>query len=271
MYFPKKTLFMKHTFLVLIILLVSLQVIHAQKVVLKKSWQQFYDKYNVVGTTVVLNVKTNELKVLNIERSDSAFLPASTFKILNSLIALQTGAVKSVDDTIVWDGVDRHWDKWNRDHTMRTAMPVSCIWFYQELARRIGIEDMRKWVDSADYGNKLLGSEVDRFWLDGDIRISANQQIAFILKLVTDELPFDIDIQRRVKEIMITDSTQSYIVHSKTGWVKGAKKQIGWFVGYVETNKSKWIFATNIIINSKKQASYRKKITYDILNYEGII
>jgi len=262
---------MRKLLLIFVLTLLFVQSIFAQKAIEQKSWDEIYDTCNVIGTTVLLNENTNELKVFNKERSDSMFLPASTFKILNSLIALQTGAVKSINDTIRWDGVDRGWSEWNKDQTMKTALPVSCVWFYQELARRIGREKMQKWVDSVGYGNQKLGPEIDKFWLDGDMRISAIQQVLFIEKLINDKLPFDIEIQKTVKEIMVTDSTANYILHSKTGWAMRVERQIGWFVGYVKTEKGKWIFATNIDISKKSDLEYRSKITYEILKYEGII
>lgn len=262
---------MRNFSLIIILTFVFVYSIFAQNIIEQKSWKKFYDSCNVIGNTVLLNANTSELKVFNKERSDSMFLPASTFKILNSLIALQTGAVKSINDTIKWDGVDRGWTEWNKDQTMKTALPVSCVWFYQELARRIGREDMQKWIDSVGYGNQKMGPEIDKFWLDGDIRISAIQQVLFLEKLINDKLPFDEEIQQTVKEIMITDSTSNYILHSKTGWAMRVDRQIGWFVGYVETEEGKWIFATNIDISKKTDLKYRSKITYEILKNEGII
>jgi len=145
------------------------------------------------------------------------------------------------------------------------------VWFYQELARRIGKNRMQFWIDSVKYGNQQMGSEIDDFWLAGDIGISAKQQVDFIAKLIKNELPFDKDNQKTVREILITDSTNSYTIHSKTGWGVRVKPQIGWYVGYVETQKNKWVFALNIDINSKSDLKYRKQITYEILRREGII
>lgn len=232
-----------------------------------EEWKHIFDKRNVKGTFVLKNMSTGDFKIYNIERSDSTYLPASTFKILNSMIALQTSAIKSIDDTIKWDGVDRGWKPWNKDHTMRTAMPVSCVWFYQALARRIGKEHMQYWVNKVDYGNKNIGKEIDNFWLEGDIRISANEQIVFIEKLINNELSFDKEIQESVKELMVTDANEKYTIHSKTGWTN----QIGWNVGYIETRNNQWIFAMNQDIIKKQDLKFRKEITYEILKAENIL
>ncbi len=233
----------------------------------KKKWAKLFDKYNIQGTFVLKNMSNNELKVYNIQRSDSAFIPASTFKILNSMIALQTAAINSINDTIKWDGIDKGWKPWNKDQTMKTAISISCVWFYQELARRIGKEKMQTWVNKAEYGNKNIEKEIDNFWLEGNLRITAKEQVLFLEKLINDELPFDKRIQETVKEIIVTDSTDNYIIHSKTGW----SNQIGWNVGYIETKNNKWIFAMNIDLLKKEDARYRKIITYEILKNEKII
>jgi beta-lactamase class D len=230
-------------------------------------WNTLFDKYNASGTFILKNTSTNTIKIFNKERCDSAFLPASTFKIMNSLVSLQTKVIKDVNDTIKWDGIDRGWNMWNMDQTMKTALPISCVWFYQELARRVGKNRMQKWIDKCDYGNKKLGKEIDNFWLEGDIRISAKEQVYFLEKLVNNELPFDTQYQEIVKQIMITDSTKNYIIHSKTGWTKN----IGWNVGFVETKNNVWVFAMNMVLKSKDEAFLRKKITYEVLKSESVI
>lgn len=230
-------------------------------------WSHIFDKYKITGTFILKNMSTNESRIYNVMRSDSAYLPASTFKVINSLIALQTSAVKGLNDTIKWDGINKGWEKWNNDHTLRTAMPSSCIWFYQELARRIGKEQMQYFVNKSDYGNKNIESDIDNFWLEGDLRISANEQIEFLEKLVNNTLPFNPEIQEMVKRMMITDTSDKYTIHSKTGLTDN----IGWNIGYIETKNNTWIFALNLDIKQKQDATYRNNITYDILKFETII
>ena len=254
-----------------LLVLWSVLTLNAQNNDSSENWKPIFDKYKVNGTFVLYNTSSGEYQTYNKARSDSAFLPASTFKILNSLIALQTSAVSSINDIIKWDGVDKGWAKWNQDQTMKTALPYSCVWFYQELARRIGRKEMQKWIDTVGYGNTKMGTQIDNFWLIGDLRISAMEQVKFIERLIKNELPFDKQIQETVKKIMITDATNNYVLHSKTGWVGRINPQIGWFVGYVETSKGVWIFALNIDIHANSDAQYRKLISYDILKKEGII
>src|SRR3981081_1058559 len=102
------------------------------------------------------------------DRSGQAYLPASTFKVPNSLIALETGVVEDPDkDVFKWDGVKRDIEAWNRDHTLRSAIAASAVPVYQEIARRIGAERMQKYVDLLDYGNRDIAGGLDPSWVDG--------------------------------------------------------------------------------------------------------
>lgn len=250
--------------ILLTIIYVGLTSCHQNKSI---TWATIFQDNNVNGTFVLKNLNTGKTLIYNKKRSNKEFVPASTFKILNSMIALQVSSIESVDDTIKWDGLDRGYKPWNKDQTMRTALPLSCVWFYQELARRTGRQKMQKWIEAANYGNKKIDNKIDRFWLDGKLAISANEQIDFLEKLVKDQLPFDKKIQETVKSIMITDSTKNYIIHSKTGW----SDNIGWNVGYIETKYNIWIFAMNIDMNDIKIAPVRKVITYNILKEQSLI
>ncbi len=175
---------MKFIFKIIIIVLIFVPTINCKQQKDNKKWAEIFHNYNIKGTFVIKNISTKELKIYNEKRSDSSYLPASTFKILNSMIALQSSVIKSVNDTIKWDGIDKGLKAWNKDQTMKTAFPISCVWFYQELAKRIGKTQMQKWIKLANYGNKKMGKEINNFWLEGDLRISANEQILFIEKLI---------------------------------------------------------------------------------------
>lgn len=258
---------MKMRKLTLLSLLILLGLIRCNQNKSLDYWGKLFNDNNVNGTFVLKNLNTNKTLIYNIERSDKEFVPASTFKILNSMIALQVSSIASVNDTIKWDGVDRGYKPWNKDQTMETALPISCVWFYQELAHRIGQQKMQKWISESNYGNKKIENTIDRFWLDGKLAISANEQIDFLEKLVKDKLPFDIDIQETVKKIMITDSNENYVIHSKTGW----SQEIGWNVGYIEAKNNVWIFAMNIDMKDITMANIRKTLTYDILKEQKII
>lgn len=263
---------MKTLFRLLLVLLLSSSFISfSQESIEKEDWAKFFNEAEVNGCMILFDTKTDVSKYYNEKRCDSTYLPASTFKIINSLIALETNAVDGIYDSIKWDGIDRGWPLWNQDQCMNSALGISCVWFYQELARRVGKVNMQYWLDKVAYGNQTMGAEIDNFWLRGDIRISANGQVEFLKRLINNELPFDIEHQETVKSLMLTDSTESYKVYSKTGWAMRIERQIGWLVGFVETKDNTYIFALNFDMHKDSDAKYRKDIVYDILKAEEII
>src|SRR4029077_20695418 len=126
-----------------------------QRSEIRESLATHFTDDGTIGTFV--GYKTDDYLIIasDNDRSGQAFLPASTFKIPNSLIALETGVVEDPDkDVFKWDGVKRDIEAWNRDHTMRSAIAASAVPVYQEIARRIGQERMQKYVDLFEYGNR---------------------------------------------------------------------------------------------------------------------
>ncbi len=240
---------------------------------IENTWGKFFSEAEISGTFVLYNLTEDSLFIYNPARSEKRFLPASTFKILNSLISLETKVINDENEIIKWDGKKRFYEMWNKDQNMRSALKYSCVWFYQELARRVGFANYHKYLDSVNYGNKKLGDKVDTFWLEGDLEISPIEQIIFLKKLINENLPFEKRNMEIVKNILMVDSTANYKMYAKTGWTARINEpdQIGWYVGFVEKENETWIFALNIGFTKDKDATKRIEITKKILNEKGII
>jgi beta-lactamase class D len=234
----------------------------AQNVNLRRHFQEL----NVEGSIMIYDANNDRIFQHNPPRNQTAFLPASTFKILNSLIALDTGVISDEQAILTWDGISRKVPAWNRDLNMREAIKLSAVWFYQVLARRVGYERMQKWVTQVGYGNQKIGSrnDIDQFWLRGDLRITPQQQIQFLRRLYKKDLPFSARALAIVKDIMIMEKTPGYTITGKTGWVgftDDIEPKIGWYVGYVEKGKNVYFFATNIDIRNEKDPAARLELT----------
>jgi beta-lactamase class D len=212
----------------------------------------------------------------NPQRNETAFLPASTFKILNALISLETKVIPDELVVLTWDGIDRKMPEWNRDLNLREAMKLSAVWFYQVLARRVGHEQMQKWVTQVGYGNHQIGAkeDIDNFWLRGKLRITALDQIQFLRRLYNSNLPFSKRSVAIVKDITIVEQTPDYTIHGKTGFTgfdDSIKPQIGWYVGYIEKGKNVYFFATNLDIRTQTDLAARKELTRRCLRDIGIL
>jgi beta-lactamase class D len=209
------------------------------------------------GTFILRDMKNEKTFVYNNERANQQFAPQSTFKVPNSLIGLQVGAVKDEYDIKYWDGVERELEVWNQDHTLGSAMRNSVVWYYQAMARDIGENRMEKWVQDISYGNEDISGGIDQFWLSSSLKISPKEQAEFMESLYKESLPFDKDIMKTVKRIMIQKKGDHYTLYGKTGQGPG----LGWYVGFIETENQAYSFATNIAGTSTDA----KNITMDIL------
>ena len=190
----------------------------------------------------------------NSQRCSERFLPASTFKIPNSLIGLESGVITDENFVIKWDGVNRWNEEWNRDHTLATAIKYSVVPYYQELARRVGQESSKKFLDAIGYGNATIGENVDMYWLDNSLKISADEQIEFLKRLYDYKLPFSKRNMEIVKKILSEEKYPKSILKFKTGTgTKEDKTYIGWLVGYVEKGKNVVFYAFNIEAKTFKE------------------
>jgi beta-lactamase class D len=197
------------------------------------------------GAFVLYDLNSNRYVRYNPERCAARFIPASTFKIMNSLIGLETGVIPDETYVIAWDGTPYDIPAWNQDHTLKTAIQNSVVWYYQELARRVGKEKMQSYVDAAQYGNQDISGQIDTFWLEGGLRISADEQVEFLKRLYQGELPFSTRSMTIVQEILVLEETDSYRLSGKTGSVQRLSPHEGWFVGYLETKGDVYFFVTN--------------------------
>jgi beta-lactamase class D len=220
-----------------------------QRSEIRESLAKRFTDDGTVGTFVGYKVDDYLIIASDKNRSGEGRLPASTFKIANSLIALETGVVQDPDkDVFKWDGVKRPIEAWNRDHTMRTAIAASAVPVYQEIARRIGQERMQKYVDLFDYGNRNIGGGIDQFWLTGDLRIDPLQQVDFVDRLRRGVLPVSKRSQDFVRDILPVTKVGDSIIRAKSGLL-GAERgepSLGWMVGWAEKGSAQTVFALNM-------------------------
>lgn len=232
---------------------------------------EHFKQAETTGTLVLMDGKSGSLRVWNPERAAKRFIPASTFKIPNSLIGLETGAVKSVEEVLPYGGKPQWMKQWEKDADLREAIRISSVPVYQEVARRIGQERMAKGVASLGYGNAKTGEVVDRFWLDGPLEISAIEQARFIARLLADDLPLKPETMQAVRDIIPRETAGEAIIHHKTGWCTATKPHIGWIVGWVEKDGGKHPFALNIDMEGLKDAPKRMEILKACLETAGLL
>lgn len=198
-------------------------------------WQKYFQAEGISNACFEIRDNNHEaVHYYNKERCIKQFLPASTFKIFNSLVALETATAPDEQLVIKWDSVVRSNPAWNKDMNMREAFKVSNLAYYQEIARRIGAPTMQHYLDTMNYGNKNMGGKIDEFWLNDSLKISADEQVGFLKRMYFNELPLSERTQRIVKSLMLQEETPQYNLYYKTGWGYENNKSILWVVGFAE-------------------------------------
>ncbi|HEY1629638.1 MAG TPA: class D beta-lactamase [Tepidisphaeraceae bacterium] len=209
--------------------------------------KHFIDAGFPTGTMLVYDLHRDAYTSINPQRIDEMVPPASTYKIFNAMVGLETGVLADENTVIKWDGVKRTPEVWNHDQTLQSAIAISCVPYFQEVARRVGRERMQHWLDAAGYGNRTIGEKIDEFWLNGNLRISAREQVDLLVRLYRNQLPFSQRTMEIDRKILITEQTPLYTLHSKTGWAQRVSPQVGWWVGWVERSDGNvYFFAMNI-------------------------
>ncbi len=242
------------------------------------SLKTFFDSCKVDGCFGMYDNGSGQFTIYNISRyKDSSYLPASTFKIVNSLIGIETGRIVNEKMVIKWDGVVRKHDngdtikEWNKDLTMAEAFKFSCVPYYQAVARMIGKDTMQQWLDSLRYGNKKIGGSIDSFWLNNSLKITPDEQLGLVKKLYFSQLGFQKRTQDIVKKVMLQEDNANYKLYYKTGLgYKENGNSIGWIVGWIEENHHPYFFVLNVEGKHDDPLwTIRKNILTGILKKEG--
>lgn len=230
----------------LLLIFVSSLLIHScsiNNLTIDNDLKPYFDKYKATGTFAMFDNAQGHFTIYDSANYRKRFTPASTFKIVNSLIGLETGKIFDEKMIIKWDGVERSMPEWNKDLSMEEAFKVSAVPYYQEVARSIGKDTMQKWIDSLAYGNKNISGPIDSFWLNNQLKISPDEQLGLVKRLYFDQLPFQKRTQEIVRKVMLFEDNNLYKLSYKTGWgFDENKNNIGWIVGWIEENRHPYFF-----------------------------
>ena len=246
------------------------------------AWQPYFEECGVTGSITLYQAETSQWITSDATEMDRYSLPASTFKIPNSLIILEEGLVTNPDATIPWNQqIDSIKYGYRPDLyqplSLRKAFYKSAVWFYLEMARQIPRERYKTWLAACGYGNGDLSFEEEDFWNFGPFGVTPRQQIQFLNGLHQETLPFSTETMRTFKEMMISERTDQYIIRSKTGWARNPGEHMGWWVGYLERphDGTIWYFATRLYLPAGQDTRHfgacRKEITLSILQELGAL
>jgi beta-lactamase class D len=219
------------------------------------------------GCFILYDESNDDYFIYNKDKCTKRISPCSTFKIIHSLIGLETKVLTDVNTTFKWDGTKYPVVEWNRDQTLSSAITNSVVWYFQKVALKVGKEKEQYYLDKIAYGNRNMSGGISNFWLQSSLMISPQEQIGILRRFHHYDLPFsprNIDIVRNMLVISRKDGT---VFSGKTGSGSNGNRNInGWFVGYIEKNGGVFFFATNIEGEDEATGYKAKEITQRILS-----
>ncbi|MBE8719722.1 class D beta-lactamase [Sphingobacterium pedocola] len=206
------------------------------------------DTQNIKGSILIYDPQKKIYYSNDFDWANKGFLPASTFKIPNAIVALETSIISSDSTVIKWNGEKRAFESWEKDLTFREAFQASCVPCFQEIARNIGVENMKNYLNKLHYPTMDVRNEtLDNFWLYGNSRITQMEQIDFLQRFYTKKLPILTSTRNKMLKLFQIERTTDYTLNGKTGWSYNEKDNNGWFVGFFEKGERVYYFALNVV------------------------
>lgn len=241
---------------------------------------RYFDSCSVKGSVVIYDNANKTWIVTDTVGIFKETLPASTFKIINLLIALETKTISDENEIIKWVGSTDtvkygYRPEIYHDMTGKEAFEISAGWVFIELAKKIGKDNYQKYLTLCEYGNLDLSQSDDDFWNFGDFAISPINQVEFLKNLYEENLPFSHRNIEIVKRVMISEQTEEFSIRAKTGWTRDNNINTGWWVGYLDTEEGVYFFATRLLQDRKQNRDdfgiCRKEITKKLFRELEII
>ncbi|HEV9038547.1 MAG TPA: penicillin-binding transpeptidase domain-containing protein [Puia sp.] len=229
----------------------------SNNVTVDDSLGHYFDSAGVKGTFALLDNGQGRFTIYNLPRyRDSLYPAAQTFDILQTLVAFQTGILPDEKKTAIVEDSSTA-DPLSPGNPIDSKTTVTYAWamrdpgpvgdrVYRQLADSIGIDTLKKWVDSLQYGDKDIKADSGRVLIRG-IRINADQQLGLVKKLYFNQLPFFRRPQDLVKGMLTTEVNSNYKLVYKTGRAAyNPGPAIGWVIGWVQENEHPYFFVINL-------------------------
>jgi beta-lactamase class D len=249
-------------------------------VIVRSDFKKYFKDCGVDGSVAIYDNSNNKWILSDTTEIALETLPASTFKVINLLISLETQTIKNENQIVKWVGSTDtvkygYRPEIYHDMTVKEAFEVSAGWVFVELAKKIGKEKYMEFLKKTEYGNQNLSQTDADFWNFGAFGISPINQVNFLRKLYENKLPFSKENMEIVKKVMINEENKSYILRAKTGWTRDKGINTGWWIGYIEKGSDVYFFATRLLQDRKNNradfGNCRKEITKKILTEIGVL
>ena len=217
------------------------------------SYQQLSGEENFI----LINGSTNEIIREFGPNIEERITPASSFKIVLSLMGYDAGVLQD-EQTPTWkfqEGYDDFLESWKQSQTPQTWMNRSCIWFSKIIALQLGLETIEQYLSSFEYGNQdfttgmVPPGPINPAWVSSSLQISPKEQVEFVQKMIQGRLSVSSDALQMTKNLLYKEEvSEGWKLYGKTGLgsavdKNGKKLKVRWFVGWVESGQNSFPFA----------------------------
>ena len=200
-------------------------------------------------------------------RARRRLAPCSTFKIPNASIGLESGVIPSPTHVLQYDEkkhkTQAFWpQEWSRDQDLKNAFRVSAVWYFREIATRVGQNKMDGFLNRFQYGNKASSGWNDPFWIGSTLRISPVEQVEFLDKFFRNEFGLSPKTVAALKDFMRQVEKDGRVLHYKTGACtdRDAGPEV-WLVGFVQNGAQRTYFAMNAG-SAKMDDIFSKRVSF---------
>jgi beta-lactamase class D len=202
-----------------------------------------------------------------ISESDPSFCSerawaCSSFKVALAAMGFDSGVLKDENTTFKWDGTRQPIKTWERDHSARTWLEESVVWYSRKLTPLLGLEKIGRYLKDFQYGNRDFSGGLTRAWLSSTLKISPREQVAFLRRLARKQLKITEKAAEQTLALLpVALDGADKRVAGKTGsgfsWQDQASRsgkpfRVGWYVGYATVHGRKYAFAALLRMPSEK-------------------
>lgn len=219
------------------------------------------------GSFVLYDNKTDTWQIYNQEHAIERVSPASTYKIYDALLGLESGIITPEQSAFSWNGESQPFEAWESDQNLNSAMQNSVNWYFQTIDQALGSETIASFLQEINYGNQTIGDNTDLYWADSSLKISPVEQVELLQKFYQNDFHFSDANINAVKEAIRISSDDNGRLSGKTGTGRVDGKDVnGWFIGYIEKSGHVYYFATNIQGTADTTGSKATEITKSVLS-----
>ena len=223
------------------------------------------------GSFVLYDMEHSIYTIHNRDMSVLRVPPNSTYKLISTLIGLETGILEYYASYREWDGTIHPFDSWNQNHDLTSAMQSSANWYFQDIDIQIGAEMHYNYLTQLSYRNRNTSGRNTDFWNESSLLIFPVEQVRLLTNLYQDNTTFD---ERHVGSLMNTmrlSESDGSVLTGKTGTgIVNDRFINGWFIGYVETGTQTFAFAAYVRDENNAGGSVAARITLSILEDKDI-